>query len=157
MNVRRTDPGVGAVGGRFVLTEDDLDGVLAWTAIRVGRRMERMLTGLLAGHGLTPVQFGVLAQLQVHSALAQADLARAIGIRAQSTRQVVTEMQQRGLLERLGPGGRGRRTDIALTDTGRDLLARTWPLVTGTRTALSADDEAALNTTLHTLLGAPVE
>jgi DNA-binding MarR family transcriptional regulator len=148
----------GAPGARPTPSEDDIDAVLVWTAIRVGRRLERKVTGHLAEHELTPVQFGVLAYLGAKPGMNQSELARAVQIRPQSVREVVTGMIDRGLLHRTGPAGRGRRSAMQLTEDGQALLARTWPMVTGIDAAavgLAPGDGVTLNRMLHTVLRAP--
>lgn len=129
-----------------------------WTAIRAGRRVERMVTDRLAGHGLTPVQFGVLAYLGARPGMNQSELARAVQVRPQSAREVVTAMIDRGLLHRTGPEGRGRRSGMQLTDDGHELLAQAWPAVAGVDAAavgLTPGDEVTLNRLLHAVLHAP--
>jgi DNA-binding MarR family transcriptional regulator len=150
----------GAFDRRPAPSEGDIDAVLVWTAIRVGRRVERMVTDRLAGHELTPVQFGVLAYLGARPGMNQSELARAVQIRPQSAREVVTAMIDRGLLHRTGPEGRGRRSGMQLTDDGYVLLARTWPVVAGIDAAavgLTPGDDVTLNRLLHTVLHAPTQ
>jgi DNA-binding MarR family transcriptional regulator len=147
-----------ASGRRPTPTEGDVDAVLVWTAIRVGRRLERMVTDRLAGHGLTPVQFGVLVYLGARPGMNQSEVARAVQIRPQSAREVVTAMIDRGLLHRSGPEGRGRRSAMQLTEDGHALLARTWPVVAGIDAAavgLTPGDDVRLNRLLQAVLNAP--
>ncbi|RZS45058.1 DNA-binding MarR family transcriptional regulator [Herbihabitans rhizosphaerae] len=141
-------------------SEADIDAVFVWTAIRVGRLLERMAAARLAdtGHGLTQVQFGVLAYLGARPGMSQSELARAIQVRPQSAHETVTAMIDEGVLERVGPGGRGRPAALRLTDHGYALLSRTWPAVTGisaTDLGLTPDDAATLNGLLHTVLHTP--
>ncbi|MBP2371959.1 DNA-binding MarR family transcriptional regulator [Pseudonocardia parietis] len=84
---------------------------------------------MFAEVGLTPTQFGVLAQLEDHEPRTQADLARGVLLRPQSMGELVESLLARGLIARDGPGGRGRRVGIRLTDAGRALLAAAWPQV----------------------------
>jgi DNA-binding MarR family transcriptional regulator len=144
-----------AAGRPTVPSEDDLDAVLVWTAIRVGRRLERLVTDRLAGHGITPMQFGVLAYLNARPGMSQSDLARAIHIRPQSARETIATLIDRGMLLRAGPQGRGRRAAMHLTDDGQALLARTWPVIHGIGAAdvgLSPGDHDVLNRLLHATL-----
>lgn len=145
--------------GTTAPSEADIDNVLVWTAVRVGRRLERIVTDRLAGHGLNPVQFGVLVYLGARPGMSQSDLARAIYIRPQSVRETIATMTDRGLLHRDGPPGRGRRSAMRLTADGHALLERVWPVVTGIDPAdvgIAPNDEPVLNRLLHMVLGASV-
>ncbi|MEV9407507.1 MarR family transcriptional regulator, partial [Klebsiella pneumoniae] len=62
----------------------DIDDIPAWAVIRAARELARRLTAELAPVDLTPVEFGVLAQLAASDGMSQADLARAVGVRPQS-------------------------------------------------------------------------
>jgi len=79
--------------------------------------------------GLTPTQFGVLVQLEDREPRTHADLARGVLLRPQSMGELVESLLARGLVGRDGPGGRGRRVGIRLTEGGRALLAAAWPRV----------------------------
>lgn len=140
---------------RTAPSEDDIDTVLVWSAIRVGRRLERMVTERLAAHELTPMQFGVLAYLAARPGLNQSELGRALEVRPQSARETVTVMIDRNLIQRTGPEGRGRRQAMHVTEEGNALLARTWPVVAGidaVALGLRPGDDLALNRLLHTVL-----
>lgn len=52
-------------------------------------------------------------------------------LRPQSVGELVTDLVDRGLVRRDGPGGRGRRAGLELTDDGRAALERARPLVQG--------------------------
>lgn len=102
---------------------------LVQTAHVVGLRFSE----LFAGMDLTPTQFAVLLELEAleegDEGLTQAELARRVLVRPQSVGVLLTSLMEQGLVVRAGPGGRGRRAGIALTDAGREALARAWPPV----------------------------
>ena len=110
--------------------QDDIDAFLAWDLVRLGHGIETRLAASMAAFGLTTRQFGVLALLNAHEDLAQSDLARAVLVRPQSIGSLVASLERRGLVERNGPGGRGRRTSLHLTDDGCRLIAQAWAGVT---------------------------
>lgn len=143
-----------AAPGAFSL--DELDHLVTWTLVRAARRVERMLVDLFAAHDLTPVQFGVLAHLAAGTELTQSELSRMVLIRPQSMNAVIAEMVDRGLLERGGPGGRGRPTPIRLTPAGIELLRAVAPAVRRAndpaRLGLDARRAARLNDILQTVL-----
>ena len=135
---------------------DELDHLVTWTLVRAARRVERMLVDLFAAHSLTPVQFGVLAHLSTGARFTQSQLARAVLIRPQSMNTVVAEMTDRGLLERVGAGGRGRPTPVRLTCAGSDVFRAILPSVRWAnepaRLGLDARRAARLNQLLHNVL-----
>lgn len=115
------------------LTQPDLDAIVAWNLVRAARRSERVMTDGLIGHALTPVQFGVLAQLAVDGALTPAALARELGVRPYSAATLVEGLQERGLVHRArAPRGRGRPRPVQLTAQGTALLEVVWGLVMAT-------------------------
>ncbi|TDE27329.1 MarR family transcriptional regulator [Nonomuraea mesophila] len=100
-----------------------------WELIQTSHVVARGFTALFASVGLTPTQFGVLATLAAGEDLTQAELARAVMVRPQSMNELFVSLLKRGLVDRDGPGGRGRRAGLRITDTGRELLARAQPKV----------------------------
>ena len=141
----------------FSLSRDDVDAIAAWSVIRAARELARRLAEALAPLHLTPVEFGVLAQLSAADGLNQADLARAVGVRPQSMSALVTSLAGRGLIDRGPARGRGRRSRIRLTDDGRDLLAAAYPVVL-TSDEWFGDDAGGTGTVvaaLAPLLGGP--
>ena len=108
------------------LTQLDLDRIEAWNLVRAARHAERVMTDVLRAHGLTPVQFGVLAQLAVDGELTPAALARELGIRPQSAATLVEGMQARALVSRAGTRRRGRANPVRLTAQGTALLNAVW-------------------------------
>ncbi|RFA17559.1 hypothetical protein B7R25_17510, partial [Subtercola boreus] len=70
---------------RVPITTADIDAVIGWTVIRAARRATRLFATSLAPHGLTPVEFGVLVQLDAaNEKSSPADIARAVEMRPQS-------------------------------------------------------------------------
>ena len=138
--------------GPVVLTRADLDGVLVWSLVRASRRAVRELTDVLRSFDLTPVQFGVLAQLAVDDSLTPADLAREVLVRPQSLASQLEALEARGLLQRRGARGRGRRSPVELSEAGRSLLGAAWGPVTATNKVTDAGIDAAEATALNAAL-----
>lgn len=119
-----------------------------WDLVQTAHLATRRFTEVFAEAGLTPAQYGVLASLADGDDLSQADLARAVLVRPQSMGRLVTDMVAHGLVERAGPGGRGRRTGLEITPEGRKALDRARPaayaLNTPAALGLDADRVAAL-------------
>ncbi|MEQ3554883.1 MarR family winged helix-turn-helix transcriptional regulator [Pseudonocardia nematodicida] len=123
------------------------DDVPLWELVRTAHVVSRGFHRVFAEAGLTATQFGVLAEL-VHAertgtpSPSQAELARTVMLRPQSVGELVTDLVERGLVRRDGPGGRGRRAGLEPTDDGRAALERAWPLVQ----AFNAPDSTGLTT-----------
>jgi DNA-binding MarR family transcriptional regulator len=98
-----------------------------WELVQTAHLAGRRFAEAFASAGLTPAQFGVLASLVDGDDLSPADLARAVYVRPQSMGRLVADMVEQGLVTRTGPGGRGRRTGLALTDRGRRAVAEARP------------------------------
>ena len=98
-----------------------------WELVQTAHLATRRFTEVFAAAGLTPAQYGVLASLADGDDLSQADLARAVLVRPQSMGRLVAAMVAHGLVERAGPGGRGRRTGLEITPAGRAALDRARP------------------------------
>ncbi|GAA2994369.1 MarR family winged helix-turn-helix transcriptional regulator [Streptosporangium longisporum] len=98
-----------------------------WELIQTSYVVARGFTEVFGAVGLTPTQFGVLASLADGDDLSQAELARTIMVRPQSLGEVAASLIERGLVERDGPGGRGRRAALRITAEGRAILGRALP------------------------------
>ncbi len=138
------------------LAPDDLDSAVTWTLTRAARHIERKLTAVIATHGLTPVQYGVLAQLATHGSMTRAQLARATYTRPQSMAGVIDGMVERGMIAFAGATGKGRPNPVRLTETGHTLIDVVWPAVLESNQArplgLTDAEASVLNATLHRLL-----
>ncbi|WP_299051227.1 MarR family transcriptional regulator [uncultured Nocardioides sp.] len=133
--------------------------LVLWRLVQTAHLARQRFEDAFAAEGLTGSQFGVLAALADGDDLTSAELARAILVRPQSMTALVRQLESAGLVERAGPGGRGRATPVRLTTSGRERLARGYavvaslhaPSVTGLDTS-AADRLAALLTTVHASL-----
>ncbi|TWD84654.1 DNA-binding MarR family transcriptional regulator [Kribbella amoyensis] len=120
-----------------------------WDLLRTAHLAERELTRVIEDAGLTPAQFGVLSCLADGDDLSQAELARLIMVRPQSMGRLIQDMVSAGLVERTGPGGRGRRTGLRMTDAGSDAVTRARPAVV----RASRPEALGLSTEAHRRLG----
>jgi DNA-binding MarR family transcriptional regulator len=87
------------------------------------------LDDLARPQGLTALQYTALTVLERHSDLTAAHLARHSFVTGQSMADMVTALLDRGLIERHRDPADRRRLVIALTRSGRRLLARMRPQV----------------------------
>ncbi len=154
---RRDDVGMAVRGDR---TDAGLDEVLTWNLVRVARFAGQRLAERLAGHGLHPVHFGVLAHLVVAPGreMTQADIARAVLQRPQSIAPLLDGLEERGLIRRTGDRARGRRNPVQITDDGRRALDAVWDIALSTNdlgdAGLTAQESAELNRLLLKLVRA---
>lgn len=116
------------------MTEDALP---VWNLMRTAHVLGMRFGELFASMDLTPTQFAVLTELEDDEGPTQAELARRVLVRPQSIGALVTSLVERGLVTRDGPGGRGRRSGIALTGAGRAALEGAWPSVRAFNTPAS--------------------
>lgn len=117
------------MAAEFSVSRDDIDAIAAWTVIRAARELARMLAQELTSLGISPVEFGVLAQLAAGDGLSQAELARSVGVRPQSMTALVAELESKSFITRGSARGRGRLSQIRLTKEGRVLFAHAYPVV----------------------------
>ncbi len=130
----------------------------AWTLVQAYHLVARGFAAVFAEVGLTPVQFGVLAVLADTPGPTQAELARQVLVRPQSVGELVAVLVERGLVAREGPGGRGRRSPLVLTDAGREVLEAAWPGVAAFNApaalGLTPAEHATLDGLLHRVMDA---
>ena len=139
-------------------TDAGLDDVLTWNLVRVARFAGQRLAERLAGHGLHPVHFGVLAHLVIAPEMTQADIARAVLQRPQSIAPLLDGLEERGLIRRTGDRARGRRNPVQITDDGRRALDAVWDIALSTNdlsdAGLTAQESVELNRLLLKLVRA---
>lgn len=116
-------------------TSADLDASPVWSVIRAAHLLERRVTIVFGAHALTPVQFGVLSYLAATGPMTTAELARSVLVRPQSIAGVIATLDDRGLVARPGPRGRGRSTPVHLTPAGEKVLTAVWPSFVEANTA----------------------
>lgn len=129
--------------GRPDDVRSDLDQVLTWNLVRVSRFVGNRMAVRLAGHGLNPIHFGVLAYLVIAPEMTSADIARAVLVRPQSMSPLLDGLEERGLIRRTGARSRGRRNPVQITNAGRQALDDAWDI------ALSTNDLSDAGLTKH--------
>lgn len=137
-----------------------IDAITAWTLVQASHAVGRALYELFGEQQLTPVQFGVLAQLAVTPDLNGSELARRVLIRPQSMGEVISTLVDRGHLVRRNRGGRGRPVSLQLTEQGRTTLDRAGAALDAMHDSgglgLAPVDLRTLNELLHTVTDALV-
>jgi DNA-binding MarR family transcriptional regulator len=131
------------------------DDLPLWELVQTYHVVARGFTEVFAAAGLSATQFGILAHLAEGTELSRSELARRVLVRSQSIGELIAGLLERGLVEREGPGGRGRRAGLRLTADGRRLFERTAPAVHAftapAAIGLDAVDAAALTRMLRTV------
>lgn len=140
----------------------DPDKFAALTVVRATQVLARVFSATLAPFDLPPHHFSVLLHLVERPGMSQADLARVVLATPQSVGQLIRVMEEKGLVERTPPAGRGHPSALYASPAGRARLDEVTPhvLAAFTPEALGLDAAASdrLNEDLHTLmntLGAP--
>lgn len=101
----------------------------AYFALRnAGDRLQRAVTRQLRAHGLTEVQFAVLAQLGSRAdGIGMSELARALAVTKSGLTYQAGQLEGRGLVARRGSTGDDRAVRLHLTPEGKALLDRVLP------------------------------
>lgn len=86
---------------------------------RLGRESRRMWGQMLAEHGLTPHQFGMLMALGSLGAASQQQLSQAVGVDPRNAVPIIDALERRALLQRQPDPTDRRRHAIILTQAGR--------------------------------------
>jgi len=125
---------------------------------RLGRESRRMWGQLLAEHGLTPHQFGVLMALGSLGAASQQQLSQAVGIDPRNAVPIVDALEHRALIQRRPDPADRRRHAIILTQAGRakteQLRQAGNELENRFLQTLTDDERASLHATLTKLYAA---
>jgi DNA-binding MarR family transcriptional regulator len=141
--------------GRPVDDAFEPEGLLSsigYLLVQMGRESRRRWVRMLAGHGLTQHQFGILMTLTGLPTASQRQLSETIDLDPRNAVAAFEDLQQRGLIVRQ-IGARDRRSrQVGLTAAGRALtlqLAKTGQEVEAGLLAPLSDGERA---SLHELL-----
>jgi DNA-binding MarR family transcriptional regulator len=116
---------------------------------RLELAIRALLDDALRPLGLTTSQYTALSVLQTRGALSSAQLARRSFLRPQTMHEMVLALEKRGLIAREAQDGNKRVLLAALTDAGRDLMARCVPAVLELEDALLADLSPGQRATLR--------
>lgn len=101
---------------------------LGWRVSRLARIMQTRLEAVLAEEGLTRLMWVVLRALAEDGVRTPSQMAGHIGITRPATSRLLSTMQARGLIRRVGRNGSdGRQVALDLTPRGHDILTRYRP------------------------------
>jgi DNA-binding MarR family transcriptional regulator len=107
-------------------TRPELSGEVspAFFLMALGRRVRSDVEENLRGSGLTLRHVSALGHLAHQPGLSYSELARRVGVSAQSMQATLSQLEQRRAVEKRTPGGRGRTAQLHLTATGESLLVQ---------------------------------
>ncbi len=136
----------------------DPDQFTALTVVRTTQVLGRVFAATLAPFDLPPHQFSVLLHLVERPGMSQADLARVVLATPQSVGQLIRVMEDKGLIERTPPAGRGLPSALYASTAGRGLLDDVTPEVLAAfapeALGLDAGSYQRLNDDLHVIMEA---
>jgi DNA-binding MarR family transcriptional regulator len=120
-----TDGGPELIGPELIGTElIGAEPMLLYLIKQVELAVRSRLDDLLRPGGLTALQYTALTVLERHRDMSSAQLARNSFVTAQSMADMITALEDRGLIERYRDRADRRRLVVALTANGRELLDR---------------------------------
>lgn len=100
-------------------------GLLAWLRLaRVFHKIDTASAQHLRPWHLSVAQFDVLAQIGAAEGLSQQELAGSLLVTKGNVSQIITRMEQQGLIRRCAEG---RTNCLFLTETGRQVFAEVVP------------------------------
>jgi DNA-binding MarR family transcriptional regulator len=115
---------------------------ISYVVGRLDRALRREISALVAPHGLTVPQYTALSILRDRAGLSNAQLARRSYVTPQSMNEVIAALERDGLVARSPAANHGRVLEMALTDTGEEVLARCDAAVTEMEDRMLADLDA---------------
>jgi len=121
MTSRTCEPDAGASRHQRA---DNAEPMLMYLVKQVELAIRSHLDDLLRPEALTALQYTALTALEHHPEMSSAQLARNSFVTAQSMADMITTLEERGLIERHRDQADRRRLAVALTPAGQDLLDR---------------------------------
>lgn len=109
--------------------DQGLEPRLSYMVARLDRLLRSELSEALAEFGLSVPQYTVLSVLRRRSGLSNAQLARRAYVTPQAMHQILTSLEEAGLVERKTSADHGQVRLAGLTPTGRRLLEECAPTV----------------------------
>ncbi len=127
-------------------------GQPTWLLSRAHARSQAILGAAFAAAGVRGYHYRLMAALEQHGRLSQADLGRKTGIDRKDVALAVAELADRRLLVRAPDAADRRRNVVTLTESGRRELEALDEILAGVQDEVLAPLSAAERRTLLTLL-----
>jgi len=129
--------------------------------LRASKAVQARIEPLLAAHGLTPTQLGVLEVILHRGALSQREIGRKVLTSAGNMTDVIDKLEARGLVCRSRMPGDRRSVRVELTPAGRCLIESLFPRhaedIARAMAGLDPDEMARLGVLLRKLGRAAAE
>jgi DNA-binding MarR family transcriptional regulator len=119
------------------------EGIAAWTLVQASHVVARRFRAAFGRLGLSPTQFGVLLELDLHPGSANGEVARAVLVTPQSMSDLLASLERLGYVERDDSAGHGRRVPARLTRAGREILRECAAAVADVEKSLGLTPEQA--------------
>jgi DNA-binding MarR family transcriptional regulator len=108
------------------LSRDELGAYFA--LVSAGDLVQRAVSSQLAEHGLTPLQFSILATLlEADQGLRMSDLAEALVVSRSGLTYQIAQLEKSELVTRVSSSDDSRGIVAQLTPTGRDRVLEAFP------------------------------
>lgn len=124
----RTSTDLRALAGAAARDDYRLDDQIGHLLRRAYQVASANLTARLERHGLTPMQFAVLARLRERSPVSQNLLGRLVAMEPANIREMVMRLKKRGLIRAERDRADRRLILLSLTEAGAGLMERMIPL-----------------------------
>jgi DNA-binding MarR family transcriptional regulator len=146
--------GDGALPGPSSGPQDDpFLSSTGYLLVQMGRESRRRWVRMLAGHGLSPHQFGILASLAALPSSSQQRLSRIVGLDPRNAVAAFDGLETHGLIDRRTDPADRRSRAVDLTAKGRELTAGLTEAGRSLEVELLAALSEAERTQLRALLG----
>jgi DNA-binding MarR family transcriptional regulator len=128
--------------------EDRLHGIsqlqsqLTFRFSVLSKLLDQQMTAIAARHGLSLIEYRLLATLEAFGTLSSADLARYTGYDKAAVSRATKTIIEEGLMDVRDDPDHGRRRILSLTDAGTARLEAAKPEVAARRDGLSAQLDA---------------
>jgi MarR family transcriptional regulator, 2-MHQ and catechol-resistance regulon repressor len=137
------------MGTRYTGTADERRALDAFIKLkRAAETISTRLQPLLAAHGLSESQFGVMEALLHLGPMCQKDLGEKLLRSCGNITMVVDNLEKRHLIQRVRSTEDRRFINVSLTDSGREQISRLFPdhvaNVVQAMDVLDADDQERL-------------
>jgi DNA-binding MarR family transcriptional regulator len=131
------------------------EDVAAWTLVQASHIVARRFRAAFREVGLSPTQFGVLLELDLHPDSSNGELARAVLVTPQSMSDLLASLERLQLIERDDSAGQGFRIPARLTPAGQRVLRRCAEAIDDVERSLGLTPAQAreLNTLLRIVTG----
>lgn len=125
--------------------------IVSWAIVQAGHVAAARFRRGLDRVGVTPTEFGILLQLDLHPGMSNGEIARVALVTPQAMSGLLAGLQRLGYVDRDDSAGHGRRMPARLSAEGRQILRRCAEAVADVEAALglTPDEARQLNHLLH--------